>query len=556
MEVKVNTKLTTEQMMNAKFDRQVESYKAKFSNLFESMAKSPSFKGSINKNTIHCLGSQLERFKQYEAYVKESGGGSAASLGTLPTVALDLITASYGLSVAPQLASVQSIDNDQDLIYFKKIFTLGYPTTSTNGLQALPETRYMKADGTMDGDPTMHGSSRTWGYFKADGTPGTLTADNYDATTFHALNGWVSDPTNYVSERQVAAFPAATTAGGSTQTTLTNANGRIRWNVPVKVRLVTDDGMAHDLVGMSSGPNDLPKFYGDIAVVAAVSGENLTITATSPTGKKITGGLALYDVDFEKAADVPAIEFALDTKMVTAQIMGVKEQLGTFKSFQFNKRFGSAATDEQLADLSGHMAMAESVKVITAYKQAADKIGSPIVWNMNKPVGISEYEHRQSLKYALQAASSKIGQRCGRGYINRLVAGYKACEYIGSLPEFKKSAETSLIGPHVFGTLDGVTVIRSNVVVAPNEIIGGFVNEASPFEAPVVCATYMPVFLTDTLPVANNPFLTQRAIASWKAIEPVVNEFVQRIVLVQTSDAPADMNVYYTTNPNPGSSNA
>ena len=92
---------------------------------FESMAKSPSFKGSINKNTIHCLGSQLERFKQYEAYVKESGGGSAASLGTLPTVALDLITASYGLSVAQQLASVQSIDNDQDLIYFKKIFTLG-----------------------------------------------------------------------------------------------------------------------------------------------------------------------------------------------------------------------------------------------------------------------------------------------------------------------------------------------------------------------------------------------------------------------------------------------
>lgn len=537
-----------EEMSNQKFNRLVESYEARYGKQFESLAKSPSFKGNLSKNDMYNLGAQLDNYKKYESYVAENS--SASSLGVLPRVALDLISATYALSIAPQLASVQTLDEAQGLIYFKKTFTHGYPLTAQNGLPALPEDRWMDAEGKFEGDKTFNGAWKKFLDTRSRPATGaddkleadTLTSKNFDAITFNALKGWQSSPTAYMSERQfvIAADGEARIKYGV---------GNLRWNTPINVRLVNKDGKIEDIVGITAGPGQLPTFYGQVAVTAAQDGGDIVLTI--PSGYQ--GGVA-YDVDFEKAPDVPAIEYSLDSKVVSAEIIGLKEMLGTFKSFQFNKRFGKAASDEVLADLTGHMAMAESEKVLAAYVRCANN-WKAITWNLNKPTGISEFEHRQSFLYAIQAASAAIGSRAGKGHANKLVAGYVACQYIASLPGFRLAPQTNLVGPHVYGTLEneGITVIRSNTIVAPNEVICAYSSDNSPFEAPVVCATYMPVFLTDTMPVAENPFQTQRAIASWKAIEPVVAEFVQRIVIVKDAEPTADVNVYLTSTPNGGS---
>ena len=541
-------KTSIEEMSNQKFNRLVESYEARYGKQFESLAKSPSFKGTLSKNDEYNLGQQLDNYKKYESYVAENS--SASSLGVLPRVALDLISATYALSIAPQLASVQTLDEAQGLIYFKKTFTHGYPLTAQNGLPALPEDRWMDAEGKFEGDKTFNGAWKKFLDTRSRPATGaddkleadTLTAKNFDTITFNALKGWQSSPTAYMSERQfvIAADGEARIKYGV---------GNLRWNTPINVRLVNKDGKIEDIVGITAGPGQLPTFYGQVAVTAAQDGGDIVLTI--PSGYQ--GGVA-YDVDFEKAPDVPAIEYSLDSKVVSAEIIGLKEMLGTFKSFQFNKRFGKAASDEVLADLTGHMAMAESEKVLAAYVRCANN-WKAITWNLNKPTGISEFEHRQSFLYAIQAASAAIGSRAGKGHANKLVAGYVACQYIASLPGFRLAPQTNLVGPHVYGTLEneGITVIRSNTIVAPNEVICAYSSDNSPFEAPVVCATYMPVFLTDTMPVAENPFQTQRAIASWKVIEPVVAEFVQRIVIVKDAEPTADVNVYLTSTPNGGS---
>lgn len=541
-------KTSVEEMSNQKYNRLVESYEARYGKQFEALAKSPSFKGTLSKNAMYNLGMQMDNYKRYESFVNENS--SASSLGVLPRVALDLISATYALSIAPQLASVQTLEESEGLIYFKKTFTHGYPLTAQEGLSELPEDRWMGADGKFEGDRTFAGA---WKKFldtrprpSADGEgdlqAATLAAKNFDAVTFNALKGWQASPTAYMSERQ---FTVA--ADGSAR--IKYGVGNLRWNLPINVRLVDKDGNVEDVVGVCGGPGQLPTFYGKIAVTASQDGGDLVLSI--PQGYQ--GGVT-YNVDFEKAPDVPAIEYALDKKVVSAEIIGLKENLGTFKSFQFNKRFGKAATDEVLSDLTGHMAMAESEKILAAYARCANK-WKPITWNLNKTAGISEFEHRQSFLYAIQAASAAIGSRAGKGYANKIVAGYVACQYIASLPGFRLAPQTNLVGPHVYGTLEneGITVIRSNTIVAPNEVICAYSSDNSPFEAPVVCATYMPVFLTDTMPVADNPFQSQRAIASWKAIEPVVAEFVQRIVITKDAEAPADVNVFLTTTPNGGS---
>lgn len=542
-----------EKYTNEKYDRQVEAYEARYGKRFEALAKSNSFKGRLSKNDIYNLGAQFDTFKRYENYVAENGG-SASALGALPRVALDVISASYALSIAPQLASIQTLNDAQGIIYFKKVFTHGYPLTAVDGLPALPEDRWMDADGNVAGQQTFNGAWKKWLDAQARPssgagdtlTPTTINAKNFDAITMNAFKGWQSSPTAYISERQFAALT-------TTETYIANAIGALRWNVPMNVRLVqTATGTVTDVVGVCAGPGQLPTFYGSVSVTAeqGTTTHSGDLKITIPAGYT---GIISYDVDFEKAPDVPAIEFGLDSKVVSAEIIGVKEMLGTFKSFQFNKRFGKAASDEVLADLSGHMAMAESEKVLAALSSSASK-WKPVTWGMNKSGAISEFEHRQSLLYAIQEASAAIAARAGKGYANKLVCGYVSAQYVASLPGFRPAPKTNLVGPHVFGTLEneGITVIRSNTIVAPNEIICAYSADNSPFEAPVVCATYMPVFVTNTMQVAENPFQTQQAIASWKAITPIVDEFVQRIVLVK-NETEADVNVFLTGTPHAGS---
>lgn len=535
---------TTEKMddnvLAAKHARQLESYDRRYAEQFEALAKSNSYKGGLDDNARFVLGSNLDAYKRYESDLV-AGGSSAASLGKLPSIAVDLISATYGLTVAPQLASMQNIDECQGIIYFKKVFTHGYPFTATEGLRALPSDGWMDEDGNEPGSK-FNGMWKTWhdhrgaptgseGASSAGKLPSEdISAKNFDAITFSALKGWVSSPTAYMSERQFAKVADGTV-------TLANVIGNTRWNVPMDVRLVNEDGDFVDLKGVCEGPGQLPVFYGNgITTEVVPQGNDLVLIFDGKIrGKEIIGGAVAYDVDFEKAPDVPTIESATTSTFVTAHIFGVKELQGDFKSYQFQKRFGKSAEDDMVADLSGHLAMAESEKVIGALKKAANANGKPLTWSVNCPVGIAEAQHRKSLLFTINAGSSIIGTRTGRGRINKIVAGYAACEYIAALDGFRQAPAQNGIGPHVFGTLEneGITVIRSNTVVAPNEILGCYLNPNSPYEAAVVDATYMPAFLTDTLKVANNPFQNMRAIATWKAIETVVPQFVVRIVLTK-----------------------
>lgn len=540
---------TLEQLNNQKYDKQVEAYEQRYGKIFESVAKSNSFHGRLSKNDMFNLGAQIDTYKKYESYVNENGG-SAAALGALPRIALDLISASYALSIAPQLASMQTLDESEGNVYYKKVFTHGYPLTARQGLPSLPEQRWMNADGTFGESKTLNGAWKKWLDTQArpatgeDDTldPKTLTAKNFDAITLNALKGWQSSPTAYMSERQWQIVEAG-------ENTIKYAAFNTRWNVPMKLALVNSDGKLTELAGVCGGPGQLPKFYGDISGIEVTVANGNDLVVTIPAGYK---GAIVYDIDFEKQPDVPAIEYGLDSMPVSAEIFGVKEMLGTFKGFQFNKRFGKSASDEVLADLSGHMAMAESEKVIAAYVQAANQVqtegGKVLTWDITVPVGISEFEHRQSLLYRIMDASAEVNKRAGKGYVNKIIAGNFACTYFASLPGFRAASKTNLVGPHVFGTLEneGITIIRSNTIVADNEAILAFSSDTSPFESPVVCATYMPVFVTDTLPVANNPFQSQRAIAAWKAIKPVVHQFVQRMVFVRSEGVAADVNVHLT----------
>ena len=105
------------------------------------------------------------------------------------------------------------------------------------------------------------------------------------------------------------------------------------------------------------------------------------------------------------------------------------------------------------------------------------------------PSGVSFFEHKQTFKDTLADAESTMLGNAGRGMISTIVAGRDVCAIIGTLPGFVKLSEGSTIGSHIYGTLDGATVVR----VPYNDVLDKDValllyKGTSPFEAPAVYA--------------------------------------------------------------------
>jgi len=470
------TQNMNEELLLANIDRQAEIFTQKHEALFDAVAGSRIFGSNtrqFGKMDAVVLGRQLEQYAAYEAYVRENA--SASDLGTLPQIATDLIAAVYGLSIAPIVSSMQTIEEQSGIIYFKQV--------------AAKDTR------------------------------GGITAgDNLVA----AKSGWNKTMDGYMSESVQDEVHALTTA--TSQTVTLNAHP-IRSNIAIPVTLGAYPTFVGQIVGGSLLHN------GVVAVTGTLNystGELVLTFASAPTAGDMK---VSYHQDFEKSDDIPEVEFTLTTDTVMAEVLALKELIGTLKSFQFNKRFGKTASDEALADLSGALAAAESQKVIKAAVWLATKTGGAVTWSKTNPGGISEFEHRQSFRYALNTADTKIGTNAGRGFVNRYIAGYEACEYFRSLNGFTLAAPNTGVGAHLYGYLDGVPVIRAHARdgIATNKVIGLYVNPTSPFEAPIVTATYMPVFLTNTIQMSNNPLQNQRAIASWKAFKPVVEQFAIEI---------------------------
>lgn len=479
-----------EDLLKHSMEMEAQGYAKKYENIFRDVSSAQIFSESrpFTMNDAYALGKQLDQYKAYESYVMNEAGASASDLGTLPNIAMDLVAATYGTSIEPLFCSMQNLEDQQGLIYFKQVIA---------------------------------GSTRR------GTTAGDIFAD--------AKRGIVSDFSNYSGESVVGEL-VGTGNGSATTFSGTLANAPIRQNNPVKV--YTTGRATAELQGIF-----------DPATGALLSIGGWTGTLNYATGAiSVTTSAALtnlatikvdYQADFEQATDIPDINMTLATDNVFAEIMALKQPITTFKAFAFNKRFGKVAEDEALADLTGAMAdissrrvIAEIVKLAAVNNANADLPGvtGAVTFDCTAPANVSEFEHRQSFKYTLNKVDAQINKAAGRGVVNRYIGGYGFCLYMASLPGFKVAPNNQAVGPHVYGYLDGIPVVRTKYI-ADATGYGIYLNPTSPFDAPLVCGTFMPVFVTSTIQNGVNPFRNQRAIAQWKSYKGVVGQYVRQITL-------------------------
>lgn len=430
----------------------------------------------FNDFHIVALGRQLDSFMSYKDSISESFGGSnLSSMGRLPEVAIDVITAAYAGSIIPMLASTQPIEEQIGTVYFREVTA----TANTGG-------------GFADGDVMSS----------------PLRRDNPGNGTLGA-------------QRKQISIPGA----NGTETDFTAALGAA----------VRPYSMEVNITGIGNGRDDgngkIMGFGFDGKINYNTGALELTTTVAPATGALIQ---VRIDIDVDRADEIPHIQAGLVSRTINAEIWALAADVGTFANLATQKRFGTTNDELVATDLTNALINSLNARVVKAIIQTSK---GDIQFNQTAPTGVSMAEHKLGFVDVIARAESNIHNLSGASAVNRYVAGRSAAAFLRGLPTFVPfpgAANTSIA---LYGHLDGVPVVRATGVVSDNEI-HAIANPADYFNAPVVYAPFIPLFLTDTVADRKNVFNKTRAAGVWAGVTPMNDNLVAKITVNPANLAP------------------
>lgn len=445
-------------------------------------------KGRLDPYDVYALGKQLESFDAYLALCEDDG--NLGLLGKIPQIAYDVITVAYGTSVIPFIASVQPIEEESGHVYFKQVRA----ETVRGGITSVPTTII---------DP------RT----------GLVTPRSYASNV-------------------VTSEAGATTADGTLQYSFSADYPPVR----PQTLTITVDGLtvtAQDLNGLG--------VLTGVGLSGTITYSNGAIVLNFASNPGVGHVIRLnYQYSFEQADDLPRIGTYFDSTSIIAQVYALKGTIGMLQSYGMRKRFGLVAEDELAKDLVAEINAEIGADLISMLYAAALGMGGGqtdsdfITWPKTPPATgqyISYFEHVNTFKFYIADSEAVINGNAQRGTITTMIAGRNAASVMSTLPGFNKLTDGNTLGAHVFGTLDGIMIIRVNeqAVLDKNKVICLW-KGTSPFEAPAVYAPFMPLVVTSTLPAGKNPIGQQRAAAVWAGLKVLVPQFITRMYIHQTTD--------------------
>jgi hypothetical protein len=420
-----------EQLQERKVEQYADKYNKKYAKHMKLMESSLISKiRPVTTYDYYALGRQLEQFEDYKMMVEADG--NLAQLGTVPNIALDVISVMYGTSPISAIASVQPIAEQQGIIYFKNLVAQTTRGTVTAG-------HILQGAVQMEQDVAV-------GYAGDRLTELAVTTDNTNTTFNYTL-------TQYPVRPGTLTFTFGGSGSPQNYQAMDNASGVIL------------------------GQN----VYGTINYVQGT----LSLTFSSVIAAGMTCSVT-YATDFEAASDLPKVLFQFATKSIAARVFALKDTVGLEQSYALKRRFGIIAEDQIAQDLvSSINAEIMNTTVMQLYTSAVGNTN----WSQTAPVGVSYFEHKQSIKDYLARAESVLLSNAGRGTINVMIAGRFAASILQTLPGFIKISDGSTIGPHIFGTLDGTVIVRvpNATALDPNTILCLY-KGASPFEAAAIYA--------------------------------------------------------------------
>jgi hypothetical protein len=476
MEKKTMTKKTKRQMIESLVslrqpdDRKLEVYSELFAPQMEALAKSPRAKISgITDEDRLALGECLTN------YMLESN--NQANMGLDPVLAISVITSVFGNSVLPLFTSEQPIQDKQGVIYFENIV--------------------------------------------AKSNRGNVTAGQILAGGARAKEVY---PVGYAADG-IYDIALGSGDGAAKEFTLNFNATKIRPNyVAVKVGdvVITDDGKGN-LIGAGA--------YGTVDYAAGTG--SLVFKTAPESGVAILGYVA---TDFEAdGSTIGKLNVEYDSKIVKAHTFALQADTSILASFISKKRLGVDANKRAVEVLQQQI-----LREIT--NDAIAKIGTAVnadalkttQFNLSHPQAISVQAHLNSYNLTHSKVQSKMAEYSGKGNFGAMIAGTEFCEFLTGLNEFKQEGVIT-DDPTYFGTLGGrygnVKVVRAPQMPTADKAAAYCVYQNSKVDAAAVFAPFMPVMVTNDIPVSDNLLQRRSLIASMATTEVVVDRYLQKVSL-------------------------
>lgn len=461
-------------------EQKLEQYINLFPEQYEKLQDSPRAKiKGLNEDDLLALGNTLQQQVMLKPMNEEV---SFAQLGAMPTIALDFITAMFGKSVIPYIASEQTIDEIQGLVYFENI-----------------EARTTRGNVSAEFDPDNNIFPDVLG--KAAGVPSV-----YPRGFAGEMN--YGEPTGFFGDNTTTTF------------NFTLKNGPVRQNF-VKImcdgKVATDDGKGA-LIG-----------NGVAGTIKYESGEvTLTFLVAPSSGKEI---VANYATNFELGS-LPTVTTRLDNKIVQAKVFGLQTDTSVISQYIMAKRHNFDMQERAVQILQEQILNEITNDLIMKIEASVENTTADLTqFDCTIPVGVSQQAHFNSADYAFGVVTKKMTQRAGKGTLTVGLAGAGACAFLEQMAKFKKVGEATAYAT-VYGIYDNRTIIIRCPQMTDEDAIYFLYKGETPFDAAAVYAPYMPLVGVADLPVPTAMLNRRSAVASMAALDVLVPGYIQKFKIV------------------------
>ena len=500
---------------NPSAEQKLQQYIKLFPEQYDRFAESDRAKiKGLNENDLYTLGRTFEQQIMTKQMNEEV---TFAQLGATPTLAFDFITAMFGKSVIPYIASEQVIDEVQGLVYFENIIAQGIKRRVV----------------TPDGDKTVEVKDEYTG--RGNIEVGDVLAKAAGAPAKY--------PQGFAGEMVYGEELDATGAvdGSTKEFELALMNAPIRRNY-VKIMATVENaaGAEQDITGIDDGKGNI---IGG-GIVGTVDYETGALKLTFSNAPKAgTHIVANYATNFE-LGPLPSITTELDSKFVRANVYGLQTDTSVISSFMMGKRFNFDMQQRAVQLLQEHILNEITTellaKIAMAYKEGGE---TDTIFNMALPAGVSQQAHFNSVDYTFGIVAQKMARRSGKGTLSVALAGPDACAFLGQNAKFKKIGEATAWAT-VYGVYDNATIVIRCPQLEQFDSVNGsksiyfLYKGTTPFDAAAVYAPYMPLVGVEDLPVPTALLNRRSAVASMAAVDVVVPGYIQKFVLTESGNTP------------------
>ena len=494
---------------NPSATQKLETYLSLFPEQFEKFKHSEraQIKG-LNENDLLALGRTFEQQTMLKPMNEDM---SFSQLGASPTLAYDFITALFGKSVIPYIASEQVIDELQGLVYFENIIAV-----TPRGVDV------------VKGEPVVEGDILA----KAAGVPQKYPQGFAGEMVYgEELAGVEPDGTE-------THFGEA----DNPDTEVKLAYGPIR---PYYTKVIVTTGTAEapkTVIGVDDGKGNIIGAGINGKIVYSTGAIELFLLEAPIADSKV---LVNYATNFE-LGQLPSITTQLDSKFVRANVYGLQTDTSILASYTMGKRFQFNLQERAVQILQEQILNEITNELIMKIETAVvENQLDETLFDMTIPQGVSQQAHFNAADYTFGVVRQKMATRSGKGQLTVALAGAGACAFLEQNNKFKMIGQATQWAT-VYGVYNNSTiVIRCPQLADTDAIYFIYKGEESPFDAAAVYAPYMPLVGIEDLPVPTSMLNRRSAVASMAAVDILVPGYIQKFKLVRTD------NVNNNTTPEP-----